>query len=89
MKKFKCIKSTASSKGGFINKLSSTSTIDVFGVKKTISETYYLKTDTAIAEGKEDIIPMEMFKVEERPFEYVDETTGEVTAMNLKWLHAK
>ena len=88
-KKFKCISCTASTNGGFIAKLQAKSvkTASIFGVTKTVeaSETYYLKVDGKIPEGTEDVLPLELFNIVERPF--ILEDTGE--EIQLKWLHLK
>ena len=67
--KFKCVQSTQSINGGFMNKLVSVvavpKTVTVFGVTKTeqTKETVYMKTDAAIPVGAEDDIDLNLFDV--------------------------
>lgn len=74
----------------FVWKLAVESKVSVFGVEKTVKRTYYIGGMPEQAEkGATFQENMDKFEIVERPFEVVDEQTGETTTVMLKWLHAK
>lgn len=65
-------------------------TINVMGVDKTSGQlTYFIALPQAVPVGTEHEIDMSLFRVEERPFEVANESTGEIQTLMLKWLHIK
>ena len=91
LEKFKCVKSTESSKGGFVNTIvtEQTKSVEVFGQMKedVIKRTYYIKTPKAIAVNSTADLDLGKFRVVERPYTFVDEETGEEKTIACKWLH--
>jgi len=88
---FKCVKSTESSKGGFVNTIvtEQVKTAIVFGQEKqdVSRRTYYIKTPKAIPVNKEAELDLANFRVVERPYTFTDEETGEEKTIACKWLH--
>lgn len=91
LENFICKKSTSSSKGGFVNTIVSetTKSVEVFGQIKseTVTRTYYIKTEKAIAVNATAQLDLGKFRIVERPYTFVDEETGEQKTIACKWLH--
>lgn len=87
------IKATATKKGdGFITKLQNKqdkSVTTAFGKKTATTQvTYYAKFDEQKPAGFTAELDLDMFRVEERPYEIPEGENKGVTIMN-KWLHIK
>lgn len=88
MTTFKCESSTASKNGGFVNKMVAEQLMEVFGTKKAVRNTYYIKTVGAIKVGSEHKADLAQFDIVEREFVIPDgPSAGQVVA--LKWLTGK
>jgi hypothetical protein len=91
LQNFICKKSTASSKGGFVNTIVSetSKSVIVFGQEKTetVTRTYYIKTPKPIAVNAKAELDLDNFRIVERPYTFVDEETGEEKTIACKWLH--
>jgi hypothetical protein len=88
-KTFKIISSNPNKTGGFVTKLyCETLKETVFGIK-ALRETYYVSGSKQMV--KDDTIKLDLtdWRVASYPFERVDETTGEISKLDLKWLHLK
>lgn len=77
------------SSGNFLVKLVSEKTVKVLGIEKVAKLTYYIALPAAPKVGLTDKIELDKFNIVERPYERVDDKTGEVTTFLLKWLHVK
>lgn len=86
-KLFKVTKSTASSKGGFVNTLECTSSVKVFGVTKTTVHKRFMKTDDAVEIGTEANIEMNQYS--EQPYTSQYEVDGELRTGVSIYLHEK
>jgi hypothetical protein len=88
---FKCVKSTLSSKGGFVNTIvtEQRKSVEVFGQMKeeVTKRTYYIKTEKTIPLNKEAQLDLANFRIVERPYTFTDEETGEEKTIACKWLH--
>lgn len=92
MKPFVVTQSNPNQKGGFVTKMVRETIVKdpIFG-DKTKKETLYISSSKQVEEGTE--VPQkhidEHFNIVEHPSEMLDEKTGEIITMNLKWLHLK
>lgn len=68
----------------FVAKVQGTKTVNVLGVNKSSSITYYISLPEAVEVNKEFDLDLALFNITEYPFET---PSGEV--INLKWLHIK
>lgn len=87
---FEVVKSTPNQTGGFVFKLVATREGIAFGQKKTIKRTYYIGGMVSDVKVGEVIVDdLDNYEIVERAYDVVDDTTGEVTTVMLKWLHLK
>ena len=88
---FKCVKSTQSSKGGFVNTIVTEhkKSVEVFGqIKEEVTKrTYYINTEKTIPLNKEAQLDLANFRIVERLYTFTDEETGEEKTIACKWLH--
>jgi hypothetical protein len=64
--------------------------IQALGTTLTGSQsTYYMATTSPVPVGSEHELNMDLFQVQERPYEVTDTVTGEVKTLQLKWLRGK
>ena len=64
--------------------------VQALGTTLTGSQsTYYMATVAPVAVGTEHELNMDLFQVQERPYEVTDKVTGEVKTLQLKWLRGK
>jgi hypothetical protein len=75
------------SNGGktYVTKIQGNKTVNVLGVNKVSSITYYISLPEQVKVGVEFDINLADFNIAEHPFEHPE--TGEV--IQLKWLHIK
>jgi hypothetical protein len=74
----------------FVWKLGTSTEVTIFGIKKTVVRTYYIGgMPSEVTKDTKFTEDMSRFDVVERPFEVVDEQTGEANTIMLKWLHVK
>ena len=83
--------SKASSRGNYIHTLKTEGkTIQVLGQEKVSGQiTYFIALAKPTKVGTEHELDMDMFRVEERPYEVANPDTGEKQTLMLKWLHIK
>lgn len=95
--KFKVIKSTLSTKGGFVNTIEGESTLSIFGATKTTKHRYLIKTDTELKVGTEQQLDLAAFtrttlqQVQSEGSEFgrdVVTAAGVVRVSTTNWLHA-
>jgi hypothetical protein len=87
--KFKVLKSTLSSNGGYVNTIEGLSESTVFGVKKTTKHRFLIKTDEVIEVGVEHDLPLGEYTQERRESQVPDRNTGEEITIVSVWLHKK
>lgn len=80
---FKVIKSTESTKGGFVNTIETESTIKIFGVDKTTRNRFLMKTDGVVALGTQQVIDLDEYNQVPRSSELDGRT------ITSTWLHRK
>lgn len=80
-----------SSNGNYIHTVKTEGkTVQVLGQQKVSGQlTYFIALPKPTAVGSVHDIDMDQFTVTERPYEVVDQTTGAVQTLMLKWLHIK
>lgn len=85
------VSSTASKNGNFIHTVKTEGkTVNVMGVDKVSGQlTYFIALPQPVKAGTEHEIDMDLFRVEERPYEVASKDTGEMQKLMLKWLHIK
>lgn len=81
---------TPNQKGGFVWKLNTVVKTEAFGIKKDVKRTFYIGNMPASVEPDTEVKDdLNRFDVVERPFDTVEESTGEQQTIMLKWLHVK
>jgi hypothetical protein len=85
---FTVIKSTESSKGGFVNTLETVKTTTVFGVAKTTKRRFLMKTDAALAEGQQEELELGNYNIVEFSNTVLDENNVE-KVLTSSWLQDK
>ena len=85
------VSATPSKNGNYIHTVKTEGKkVNVLGIEKLSGAlTYFIALPAAAAVGSEHEIDMAQFRVEERPYDVADPTTGEVQTLQLKWLHIK
>lgn len=84
--KVKVISSNPSNEGKtYVTKIQGNKTVNVLGVNKVSSITYYISLPEQVKVGVEFDINLADFNITEHPFEHPE--TGEI--IQLKWLHIK
>lgn len=86
--KFTVLRSTQSTKGGYINALQAETTRKVLGSTKTTKHLVNMKTDSAIEVGSEHEIDLDQFEIKTYVNNYINADGIEVVGEN-KWLHEK
>jgi hypothetical protein len=81
----------ASKNGNFIHTLKTEGKeVNVLGQSKVSGQlTYFIALSKPTKVGTVDELDMDQFRIEERPYEVVNQTTGEMEKIMLKWLHVK
>lgn len=88
--KFKVASCNPNKEGKFVWKLIVEVEVKVFGINKMVKRTYYIGgMPAAVNIGAEMVEDLDKFEIREYAYNRVDEKTGEVTPLMLKWLHAK
>ena len=84
--KVSVISSNPSNEGkSYVTKVQGNKTVNVLGVNKVSSITYYISLPEQVKVGAEFDIDLTQFNITEHPFEHPE--TGEI--IQLKWLHIK
>ncbi len=84
--KVSVISSNPSNEGKtYVTKIQGNKTVNVLGVNKVSSITYYISLPEQVKVGAEFDINLGDFNITEHPFEHPE--TGEI--IQLKWLHIK
>jgi len=85
------VSSKPSKNGNYIHTVKTEGkTVNALGVDKVSGQlTYFIALPKAVKVGSEHELDMDQFRVEERPYEVADTTTGEMQKLMLKWLHIK
>lgn len=84
--KVSVISSNPSNEGKtYVTKIQGNKTVNVLGVNKVSSITYYISLPEQVKVGAEFDINLADFNITEHPFEHPE--TGEI--IQLKWLHIK
>lgn len=84
--KVSVISSNPSNEGKtYVTKIQGNKTVNVLGVNKVSSITYYISLPEQVKVGAEFDINLSDFNITEHPFEHPE--TGEI--IQLKWLHIK
>lgn len=84
--KVSVISSNPSNEGKtYVTKIQGNKTVNVLGVNKVSSITYYISLPEQVKVGAEFDIDLTQFNITEHPFEHPE--TGEI--IQLKWLHIK
>lgn len=86
--KFKVLRSSESTNGGFINAIETTTTIKVLDQNKTTSHVYAIKTDEPVEIGSEFDLDLDAFEIKSYKTEYIN-TKGQTIVGENKWLHTK
>jgi hypothetical protein len=81
----------ASKNGNYIHTLKTEGKeVSVLGQTKVSGQlTYFIALSKPTKVGTVDELELDNFRIEERPYETVDTTSGEVVKLMLKWLHVK
>ena len=84
--KVSVISSNTSNEGKtFVTKIQGSKVVNVLGVNKTYTTTYYISLPAQVAVGSEFDVDLSQFTIAEHPFEHPE--SGEI--IQLKWLHIK
>lgn len=84
--KVKVISSNPSNEGKtYVTKIQGNKTVNVLGVNKVSSITYYISLPEQVKVDAEFELDLSSFNITEHPFEHPE--TGEI--IQLKWLHIK
>ena len=80
-----------SKNGNFIHTLKTEGkVVNVLGQEKVSGQlTYFIALAKPTPVGSEHELDMDLFRVEERPYEVADTATGALVKLMLKWLHIK
>jgi len=89
MKTFTVISSNPNQKEGFVTKLSCETVKETVFGKKVCRETYYVSGSKQMPKDSKIDLDISEWRVAQYPFAAVNGDTGEVTNMELKWLHVK
>ena len=87
------IKCTASTKNKGVNIVTVRNVsegVEALGTKLTGNQsTYYMATMAPVPVGSEHQLNMDLYEIQERPYQVADATTGEIKTIPLKWLRGK
>ena len=73
----------------FVHKLVSEKTVSILGIEKKAKVTYYVSLPSAAPVGSEHEIDLDKFIINEYPYEFIDDKTGEEVKIMTKWLSIK
>ena len=88
-KTFNVVSSNANQKGGFVTKIQRTETVQTVFGNKVAKETYYVSGSNQMPVNTPIQLDMTKWRVESYPFDIVDQSTGVVNRISLKWLHVR